>query len=416
LIDSEPSDPGNTAAELYADRFDFDVIDWRQPPFDPRDLALTIQDLASTNIDVLIVDSGSPFWRGRGGTLDIADGRFGGWKSATPAQDDLVAAILNAPFHVIFCTRAKQEYAVEQESGGRQTVRKLGLAPIQRDDLEYEFQVVAMIDVEHRIDIGKTRCAALAGASFHANQQGVFASTLKGWLDQGPTLLRQVDVDLLASAFNRIDDKEERGALKEAFVGLFGKPATLDRDAIGGAWAWLSAQCEMDLHEYSADPNGGDGLSDGESVLCSVCGLVVAAPWHISEPDDGGRREVPEGEPSPAEVPPDDVPVSDDTEAEPAPSADDVAIDAKCGQWVHCAKPAGHNGACADLAGHARGSKDAIDAEPGTSTIRAEVDELSLPAVIAELAASNCPTGGSPAAVRKRLYDLRVQALRPAEA
>jgi hypothetical protein len=41
-------------------------------------------------------------------------------------------------------------------------VRKVGLQPIQRDGLDYEFDVVLDIDQEHRAAITKTRCSALA--------------------------------------------------------------------------------------------------------------------------------------------------------------------------------------------------------------------------------------------------------------
>jgi hypothetical protein len=94
----------------------------------------------------------------------------------------------------------------------------------------------------------------------------------------------------------------------------------------------------------------------------------------------------------------------------------DVLLDVKCSGWVHCAKAPGHNGACCDLAGHARGSKDALTGPPGTAVVRAEVEALSLPAVISELESRGCPAGGSPAAIRKRLYDLLVQSLPTTEA
>jgi energy-coupling factor transporter ATP-binding protein EcfA2 len=237
-IDSEPSDDQNTAAELYADHFTFDLIDWRDGPYDPRDLALTIRELGQSpeRPDVVIVDSLSPFWRGEGGTLDIAGGAFGGWRAATPAQEDLVAAILAAPFHVILCVRAKQDYAVEQDANGKQTVRKLGLAPVQRDDLEYEVQVSAVIDVDHRIDIGKTRCADLAGKSFHAGHQRELATIYKAWLARGTTVLRLDDVVLIGQAFDSLPDGTRHSA-KRQFVAEIGRPEQLEVEQLDAAWA-----------------------------------------------------------------------------------------------------------------------------------------------------------------------------------
>ena len=88
VIDTEPGDGRQGAAGLYADRFRFDTIEWH-PPYDPRDLALTIREAYPVlpEHSVVIIDSASHFWRGEGGILDIAGGRFAGWKTATPIQD-----------------------------------------------------------------------------------------------------------------------------------------------------------------------------------------------------------------------------------------------------------------------------------------------------------------------------------------
>lgn len=279
VIDTEPSDDNNTAAELYSDRFTFELIDWTNPAWDPRDLALTIRDLGDAGIDVLIVDSGSPFWRGQGGTLDIAGGRFGGWRTATPAQDDLIQAILRAPFHVIFCTRAKMAYAVEEGQGGKQSVKKLGLEPIQRDDLEYEFQVVAMMDGDHRIDIGKTRCADLAGLSFPANQQGKLAEVYRDWLSRGLQLITQTDADLLAGAFGVIENTEQRRKAKADFLAELGcPPEQLEADQLPRAWNLVTALTDIPVHPFVED--------DGDPHQCAACYLGRRAGWHgaVAEP------------------------------------------------------------------------------------------------------------------------------------
>ena len=79
VIDTEKE-----SALTYADQFRFDHLPWR-PPFDPRELAHELVAAGET-YDAIIVDSFSHFWTGSGGTLDIADGKFGGWKTARPGQ------------------------------------------------------------------------------------------------------------------------------------------------------------------------------------------------------------------------------------------------------------------------------------------------------------------------------------------
>jgi len=288
VIDTERGDNAQGAAELYADTFAFQVLEW-PAPYDPRDLALTLDDLShqpeAVRPDVVIIDSASHFWRGQGGTLDIAGGKFGGWRSATPAQDDLVGAILRAGYHVLVCLRARQDYAVEEEPGGKQKVVKLGLAPVQRDDLEYEFQVVVQLDMDHRIDVGKTRAQPLAGGSWTAGQQGAFAALYRDWLASGTSTASMADVEAL------------RQVLRTAELGPqwqaagWPKADRLDADQVGAAWGWLGQQLGISPHPFrpGAEPDA-----------CDVCGSSWRARWHTDSPEpDPGRPFEPEAEPEP---------------------------------------------------------------------------------------------------------------------
>jgi hypothetical protein len=306
FIDTEPGDAGQTASSYYSDAFRFDVIEWAAP-YNPRDLTLTIQELATLpcpadgfwpgepGYQVCVVDSGSHFWTGDGGTLDIADQRFSGWKVASPVQQDLIDAILRSPMHMIFCTRAKQAYEVNEvvkDGRTRQEVVKLGMAPIQRADLEYEFQVVVMMDQDHVMSIGKTRCQQLAGLSFKADHQGDFAAIYKSWLEAGEVLIRQADADLIRDALNTVPG-ESRAAAKKQWLDEFGHPSYLVEDRLPAAWSWLSGTVGVDPHQYAPD---GTTL-DEPVVACITCGLPLAARWH-----DGGTLVVPPRE-APQEAP-----------------------------------------------------------------------------------------------------------------
>lgn len=319
VIDTEPSDDANSAAELYADQFRFRVIDWRAPAlYDPRDLALTMRDLgdAPDRPDVLIIDSASAFWRGPGGTLDIAHGRYQGWSTATPAQEDLVAAILAAPFHVILCTRARQDYAIETGDDNKQNVKKLGMAPVQRDDLEYELQVVVQMDSEHRMEIGKTRCADLGGKSYPANEQRQFAEVYRSWLARGVTVLRMAEVEIIQEAFARVLDERARITIKREFVAEFGRPETLDVEQLDAVWAWLAERLAVPVHRYIDD---GDG-----AYRCTGCGLSPAAGWHNDDADlwDGTTPAPPAADadsPFPEPEPPAPQPAPEPEPPAPAP-------------------------------------------------------------------------------------------------
>lgn len=232
------------SASLYADYFTFEVIEW-EPPYDPRELAAAITEYAPS-YSVIVPDSLSHFWEAEGGTRDIADAAaarargntFVGWKEGTPAQNDLYAALLRAPCHIIATMRSKTEYVLE-ERNGKQVPRKVGMAPIQRQGIEYEFTVTADLDYEHTLLIDKTRCHPLAGRMFKLGHTAEMAETLRDWLGTAEPMVTQADVARLKARFEEFPEGPERGTAKALFVELFGMPENLTASAVAEAESWL---------------------------------------------------------------------------------------------------------------------------------------------------------------------------------
>jgi len=160
------------------------VVVATMPLLRARELTQVIYDYAR-HVDVLIVDSLSHFWQGEGGTLDIAAGKFTGWKDARPIQRALVDAIVQAPCHLIACLRSKVEYAQEKnEKTGKQEVTRLGQADIQDNEIPYEFTIAAELDRLHQLTITKSRCAALPlGKVYPPDREVDMAATLLAWLN-----------------------------------------------------------------------------------------------------------------------------------------------------------------------------------------------------------------------------------------
>jgi hypothetical protein len=99
-----------------------------------------------------------------------------------------VDAILGAPLHVICTLRSKVEYVVENV-GGRNQVRKVGLQPVQRDGLEYEFTVVGDVTQDHDLVVTKTRAAFLKDAVIREAGEDL-GKQLAAWLSDGTTPAR----------------------------------------------------------------------------------------------------------------------------------------------------------------------------------------------------------------------------------
>ncbi|MFA5573069.1 MAG: ATP-binding protein, partial [Candidatus Bathyarchaeia archaeon] len=200
LIDTE-----HGSASKYADKFSFDVLELAN--YHPQNYIDGIKNAETAGYDVLIVDSLSHAWSGTGGILDIVDtatakSRSGnafttGWREATPIHNDLIDTILSAKLHLIATMRSKTEYVLEDDGKGGKRPRKVGMAPVQRDGMEYEFDIVGDMDQQHNFIISKTRCEALDGAVI--NKPGVeLAAQIMEWLSDGEK------VDPVQTEINRL--------------------------------------------------------------------------------------------------------------------------------------------------------------------------------------------------------------------
>jgi hypothetical protein len=143
--------------------------------FAPTTYTQVIKEAGRQGYDVLVIDGLSQAWEGVGGALDQIDRKsanggnsFTAWKDVTPQHREMIETILACPCHVIATMRTKTEYVLEEQvsKSGRSIVvpKKVGMAPVQRAGMEYEFDVVADMDLEHVLTISKTRCPALDGA------------------------------------------------------------------------------------------------------------------------------------------------------------------------------------------------------------------------------------------------------------
>lgn len=168
------------AARRYAKHFQFNLMEIAD--YHPQKFIDAIHAAERYGYDVLIIDSLSHEWSGTGGLLSLVDGKFGGWKEATPLHQKLIETIQEANIHIIATMRSKMEYSQEKdERTGKTVVRKLGMAPIQREQTEYEFDVYAEIEMGSELTIAKSRCFQLKAGKTFLEGNGL-APVLKQWI------------------------------------------------------------------------------------------------------------------------------------------------------------------------------------------------------------------------------------------
>lgn len=146
-------------------RFEFAILPISN--FDPRNYISGIMAAEAEGFNIIIVDSLTHAWNGKGGTLTIVDraaqqkfggNSYAGWKDGTPIQDSLIECLLSVQCHLIVTMRSKMVHILETNPNtGKQVPRKVGMAPVQRKDTEYEFDIIGKLDMDHNMLIEKSR-------------------------------------------------------------------------------------------------------------------------------------------------------------------------------------------------------------------------------------------------------------------
>jgi energy-coupling factor transporter ATP-binding protein EcfA2 len=171
-------DTERRSASLYANKFTFDTVNLpltdERGNEDPRgfspEVYTEVIEALENDYDVIVIDSTSHAWEGKGGALELVDqaaakskgNSYVAWRTVTPKHNKMVDAMLQAKCHIVVTMRSKMDYVQEKDNSGRTSIRKVGMAPIQRAGMEYEFTMIGDMDLDHRIIVTKSRCDIMA--------------------------------------------------------------------------------------------------------------------------------------------------------------------------------------------------------------------------------------------------------------
>lgn len=173
----------------YADMFDFDVVELSS--YSPDNFMEALKAAEAAKYDVFVADSLSHFWMGKDGALEFVDvaakrssSRDGmaGWKEFRPHERAMVDAMIASPMHVVCTMRTKTAYEEHVNDKGKKVRVKIGLAPVQREGLEYEFDVVGLMDEDNTFVVDKTRCPQIAGKAITRPKADDFVP-FRDWLN-----------------------------------------------------------------------------------------------------------------------------------------------------------------------------------------------------------------------------------------
>jgi hypothetical protein len=245
VIDTE-----HGSADLYEDLGDYDIINI-EAPYTVQKYRDALTSFEKSGYNVVIMDSLSHAWAGDGGLLDkqgkLADrpgaNGYAAWRTITPEHNGLVESILTSPCHIIATMRSKQEYVLEVNDKGKQTPRKVGMAPVQREGMEYEFTVMLDIDMSHVSSSSKDRTRLFDGQLFKIERK--HGELLRQWLETG------IEPPVPASAEQGVIDGVSAGELADWTASIEAAATLEDLKTVFGNAALL-ARNRNDKLSYDA--------------------------------------------------------------------------------------------------------------------------------------------------------------------
>lgn len=220
-------DTENGSGDLYANICDYD-IQTIAAPYSVQKYIAAISEAEEAGYDILIIDSLSHAWSGEGGLLDLHSqitrsmkngNSYTAWNKVTPWHNRLIESMIASKCHIIATMRTKTDYAMIQTERGKTEIQKVGLAPVQRDGMDYEFTVVFDLGMDHTVTVSKDRTSLFDRQVFTITQDT--GRTLKEWLNSGVEVPPDVQ-----------DIKNAKNRLYRGYMDLFGQDTTAAQSAM----------------------------------------------------------------------------------------------------------------------------------------------------------------------------------------
>jgi hypothetical protein len=204
---------------------------------------------------IIIIDSLSHAWAGTNGVLEQVDkitkhsksknSFTEGWREMTPKQNQLVQRILRSQAHILLTLRAKVEWKVGDTDQGKKAPQRVGLAPIQREGLDYEPDLMFDLSVpENCASVSKTRCDRIGPGEVFDKPGWELALRLAEWVcdESFPRTLDAAVKEAIARSVSAAGKGE---------IGRAEYAAVRDQlEAYCRAWGWSSGvQHPVDVDE-----------------------------------------------------------------------------------------------------------------------------------------------------------------------
>ena len=196
----------------YANEFKYDIVDL-EPPYNPELFIDLINYAVDEKYSVLIIDSSSAEWEGKGGCLELQQqlgGKYQDWAKVSPRHDRFIDTLALSPIHIIATMKGKDQYEVDKDDRGKVSVKKLGVGAKQREGFEYNFTCTFNIDRDSHIAKSEKDNTHIFEREGDVLLSEAFGATIIKWANSG----EGVSISAIKFAENR--EATGDGAVTEA--------------------------------------------------------------------------------------------------------------------------------------------------------------------------------------------------------
>lgn len=243
----------------YANEFDYDIVDI-EAPHNPEKYVEFIDFAIKEGYGIVIIDSSSHEWEGKGGCLELqqaAGGTYQSWGKVTPRHNKFIEAIADSPVHIIATMRGKDQYEVEKDDKGKVAVKKLGVGAKQRDGFEYEFTCTFLLDQKtHMAEAQKDNTHIFENeVSFLLNES--YGEKIIQWANSGAGYTPPLRKTMSEKAVG-LSEEDTLESVKKDILALASELVKKDKD---------STMSVIKEYVASGNPNAINSLEDAKSLL-----------------------------------------------------------------------------------------------------------------------------------------------------
>lgn len=203
----------------------FKHVPMPEDDYSPAAYMAALDYCESQGAGVVLIDSLSHAWNGINGVLEQVDqvttssrskNAFSeGWKTMTPVHNRLIQRILGSSAHVIFTLRAKTDWVIQENERGKREPMKVGLAPVQREGVDYEPDLFFDMTVpDNVLIVSKSRCDRLTPGEVVKRPSVEFADVIIEWIEDSepPTAARTLGEAVNQAVAEGVLAAEEKSA------------------------------------------------------------------------------------------------------------------------------------------------------------------------------------------------------------